>query len=222
MKSSTKTALIVVLAIVAAGGALAGAYGLSNAFHGWVDETVLKKDNVYYPKGCVKNDDGTITVKTSFAHQEKTSSPFTGNYAYYTLPDFTVSDYHNSNGKLRVANALYSNGETAQCIIDSNVNDAYINLLAEDPYAHAEDVKFYNDYDEGLAKEEGAFFYAPYAEVKDFTPEFSAKVKTDKSIEVTVTYVPLHGKYTCEKKKATSSASSPSSATSATSGSASN
>lgn len=223
MKSSTKTAVIVVLAIVAAGGALAAGYGLSNTFHNWVDGNVLRKETVYVPNGAIENDDGTITVKTSFAHQEKTSSPFTGNYAYYTLPDFTVSDYHNSNGKLRVANALYSNGETAQCIVDSNVNDAYINLLAEDPYAHAEDVKFYNDYDEGLAKEEGAFFYAPYAEVKDFTPEFSAKVKTDKSIEVTVTYVPLHGKYTGKKKATTtSSQSSSTSVASSTSGSASN
>ena len=49
MKSSTKTALIVVLAIVAAGGVLAAGYGLSNTFHNWVDGNVLRKETVYVP-----------------------------------------------------------------------------------------------------------------------------------------------------------------------------
>ena len=214
MKSSTKTALIVVLAIVAAGGALAATYGLSNGFHGWVDQNVLHKDTVYIPKGAIKNDDGTITVKTSFAHQDKSSVPYTGSGTYYTLPDFEVSDYLNPNGKLKVTNGTFSNGEMTYVTIESNKAEVYLNLLATEPFAHAEDIKWYSDYDEALAKESGGFFYAPYANIDDFVPSFKAKVKDDASIEVSVTYVPKGAKFTGEKPKATSSQTTSSAATS--------
>ena len=209
MKSSTKTGLIIVLAIAAVGGALAAGYGLSNTFHNWVDSNVIHKDaNVYIPQGATKNDDGTITIKTSFAHQDKSTQPFTGGYAYYTLPDFEISDLYNLNGKLEVVNATFSNGEHAAVMVASSINGTYINVLAEDQYEHCEGVKFYNDYDEALTKEEGAFFYAPYAEVKDFAPKFSAKKNSDDSITVSVTYVPKGAKFTGEKDKVTTSSSS--------------
>ncbi|MCR5348350.1 MAG: hypothetical protein K6E59_01920 [Bacilli bacterium] len=209
MKSSSKTALIVVLAVIAAGGALAAGYGLSNTFHNWVDTKVIHKDaGVYIPKGATENDDGTITIKTSFAHQDKHTLPFTGGYTYYTLPDFEIADVYNSNGKLEVVNGTFSNGEHAAVMLASSVTGAYLNIMAEDQYEHCEDVKFYSDYDEALAKEEGAFFYAPYADVKDFAPKFSAKKNSDESITVSVTYVPKGAKFTGEKDKVTSSSSS--------------
>lgn len=214
MKSSTKTALIVVLAVVAAGGALAAGYGLSNTFHGWVDDNVLHKDTAYYPKGCVKNDDGTITVKTSFAHTDKSSIPYTGGGTYYTIPDFEVAEYVNSNGCIRVVNSLFSNGEMRGVMLMSQDSTVYLDLLAEQQDVHAVDVKFYSDYDEGLAKEKGAFFYAPYANVEDVDPVFTAKGKADDSIEITVTYVPKGAKYTGDKKakKSTQSEATTSSA----------
>jgi hypothetical protein len=96
----------------------------------------------------------------------------------------------------------------------SQDSTVYLDLLAEKQDVHAVDVKFYSDYDEGLAKEKGAFFYAPYANVEDVDPVFTAKAKTDDSIEITVTYVPKGAKYTGDKKakKSTQSEAATSSA----------
>lgn len=196
MKSSAKTALIIVLAVIAAGGALAAGYGLSNTFHNWVDDTVFKKDDAYYPRGATKNEDGTATIKTSFAHTDRSSTPFTGASSMYVIPDFSVSSSAiNQNGMLAVTNSLFSSGEIKIASLKSNNTGTSINLLTGDGY---DDAVFYSDYDEGIAYGKD-FYYAPYADCKEFKPTFSAKTKDDGSLEVTVTYLPIGAKFTGTK-----------------------